>query len=132
MPEAPDPSVEFASSGAGSPSVAWLSGLPQVEGKATSLEDFQSHRRGQQLQEVADILKYRRAASIWAGALCTLAVLFQYVLLFLVGNKLLDFSGYDNLLQWVIVTNFGQIIGLVYIVFNFLFPGAKKDASEQD
>lgn len=76
------------------------------------------------LQGISDFYRSRRQ---WSGFLIgciAVSLLFQMVLTFLVGFKILDFTQYQWFLPIVASENFVQIVGLAIIVLKWLFSGA--------
>jgi len=51
-----------------------------------------------------------------------ISLIFQICLIILTGLKILKFEGYNNLLALITGENFIQILGLGYIIVNFLYP----------
>jgi hypothetical protein len=50
------------------------------------------------------------------------SILFQFTLAFALGFSWVDFTHYHDVLTWIVVTNFGQIVGMGYIIVRHLFP----------
>ncbi len=65
----------------------------------------------------------------WSWILASLliaSIIFQFILVLIVGKNWLDFSKNKDFLLLVTGENFVQIIGLCVIIVNFLFPKAKE------
>jgi len=71
----------------------------------------------------ADKLEMRREWSDFMQKIVLLIILFQILFLIMIGNKTLSFD--VDLAKILLPGIFVEIIGLVWIILNFLFPGRK-------
>lgn len=69
-----------------------------------------------------DYYTLRKGWSIFIAIVLLLSIAFQVVITILVGKKILDFSNNQILINSIMGENFLQIIGLVYVIINFLYP----------
>ncbi|MDQ3098979.1 MAG: hypothetical protein M3Q44_04495 [bacterium] len=78
---------------------------------------------------LAGLQAYYSMRESWSwilAALLTLSIIFQFVMIIIVGKEWLDFSQNKDFLLLVTGENFVQIIGLCLIIVNFLFPKQPK------
>ena len=59
---------------------------------------------------------------VWISGL----LLYQVALAVVVGLGWLDFTKYQWFLPLVVAQNFGQIVGMGYIIIRFLYPGVRE------
>jgi|SRR3989344_3713610 len=86
------------------------------------------------LDEHQEIIKMRGRWSTWLLIILVIIVLFDIFFVFSLGYKWIDFGNDGNLVKWVIGENLVKVIGLVYIVINFLFDrhgSIKRPSIEQ-
>jgi len=88
---------------------------------AVGLEEDFAHLNG-----VISHYRHKGAWSYFLMAVMAGLVIFQSVLLGMVGARLWDFTDYDWLLPLLLVQNFAQIIGLAVFVVKALFKPIRK------
>lgn len=88
---------------------------------AVGLEEEFAHLNG-----VISHYRHKGYWSFFLMAIMAALVIFQSVLLGLVGGKIWDFSQYEWLLPLLLVQNFAQIIGLAVFVVKALFKPIRK------
>jgi len=84
--------------------------------QSVQIEADYAHLRG-----LIDHYKHKGRWSYFLMGLLILMIVFQSVLLGLVGVGVWDFTKYDWLLPALLVQNLGQIIALAYVVVKSLF-----------
>ncbi|HEY3283088.1 MAG TPA: hypothetical protein VGN26_12515 [Armatimonadota bacterium] len=70
--------------------------------------------------------------SAYAFRLLCGTLLFQALLVLLIGWKKIDFTGYHDLVLVVVGENFLQIVGIAYLVVKHLFPAPPDPSSGKD
>jgi len=88
-----------------------------LEASRQEIKDLEVERRGRE--------SYFMMRKTWSWALVGflgILILFQITLTFLIGRGILSFTSYKLYLGSVITENFFQIIGLCWLVVQFLFP----------
>lgn len=78
------------------------------------------------LKGLNDHYKHKGYWSYFLMGLMTVLIIFQSILLGLVGGGVWDFSKYDWLLPALLVQNFAQVIGLAVFVVRALFKDQRK------
>lgn len=73
-------------------------------------------------QGLKDFYFLRKFWSWVVAGYVTISLLFQICLIIFTGLGILKFEGYNNLLALITGENFIQILGLGYIIVNFLYP----------
>ncbi|MDP4011406.1 MAG: hypothetical protein Q8P72_04230 [Candidatus Roizmanbacteria bacterium] len=66
--------------------------------------------------------KLRMGWSKFIGIVLSFSIAFQIIVTFMVGAKALSFEENQILINLIMGENFLQIIGLVYVIINFLYP----------
>lgn len=77
------------------------------------------------LQGIRDHYHHKGKWSFFLMGLLSSMIIFQWLLLWMVGIKWWDFTEYEWLLPILLVQNLGQIIGLAFIVVKSLFREMK-------
>ena len=111
---------------------------PEVNEVSTDRPEEPAPSEGQEEDEVSRQLKFARLNAFtnhhsgkrhWSifmmGVLASL-ILFQMLLLGMVGAKYWDFTKYDWLLPLLLVQNLAQIIGLAHVIVKALFDSFKE------
>lgn len=72
-----------------------------------------------------EYFRLRGSWSVYLGGFLGSSLLFQFIIAIGVGWGFLRFDNYHDVLKWIVATNFGQILGMGYIVVRHLFPSKK-------
>lgn len=94
---------------------------------AVKAKDAEVHRKGWE-----NFYKLRNKWSIYLMITLGLMIFFQTALTVAVGLHWLDFTNYKNLIYVVISENFIQIVGMAYIVVEYLFKNSFSDYKKQE
>lgn len=98
------------------------------ESTQTDLDGYYSELRRLQWIENYGRKKFFHLRTHWSWfsfGWLTFLILFQVVVVLGVGLNWFDYRNYDNLLYVVIAENFGQVLGLGYIIVRYLFDSKK-------
>lgn len=99
-----------------------LKGERQNPSKSFEYKDLEerAHAKG-----IEDHYNHKNKWSWFLISLIGFMLLFQSVLIILVGLHILDFSGYEWLLPALLVQNLGQIMTLAYVIVRSLFKDVR-------
>lgn len=110
--------------------------IPKTEKKISTVDELRQKQKEQSLRErethrdgEARYYKLRDKWSKYIFWFVLAMILFETCITLLIGAGRLDYTNYETFLYIVIAENFAQIVGMGYIVANYLFPKAKKDTA---
>ncbi len=109
---------------------------PQAEKKSSTVDEIRQKQSEQRLKDretrregEARFYGLRDDWSKYIFWFVSGMIVFEILLTFLIGTGKLDFTKHQTFLYIVIAENFAQIVGMGYIVANYLFPKSKNDGA---